>query len=182
MLKSFTVNRTASGAFLVNFCQDSHLMINLCKDRRQECRCSGLQRKRSWITGHTSGWCFCERKKLPCNGILGKISKSDPEILACVFCHRSASWFHYLRHLKCQKGRYKSHYIFVFLLPVQLREVGWEFSILMFAAGVSEKQTANESQRSQNQTIEVGPGNLKLVYSGKDGKLTKYINIKSLVC
>lgn len=49
------------------------------------------------------------------------------------------------------------------------------------AAGVSEKQTANESQRGQNQTIEVGPGNLKLVYSGKDGKLTKYINIKSLV-
>ncbi|XP_024023141.1 probable alpha-mannosidase At5g13980 isoform X2 [Morus notabilis] len=49
------------------------------------------------------------------------------------------------------------------------------------AAGVSEKQTVYESQKSQNHTIEVGPGNLKLVYSGKDGKLSRYINTKSLV-
>ncbi|KAL6552364.1 hypothetical protein OROHE_007728 [Orobanche hederae] len=34
---------------------------------------------------------------------------------------------------------------------------------------------------SQNGAIEIGPGNLKLVYSGNDGKLTQYVNSRNLV-
>ncbi|XP_068305343.1 probable alpha-mannosidase At5g13980 [Pyrus communis] len=48
-------------------------------------------------------------------------------------------------------------------------------------ATTSERQTAYKSETSQNDTIEVGPGKLKLVYSGNDGKLTQYINTGSLV-
>ncbi|GAV60191.1 Glyco_hydro_38 domain-containing protein/Glyco_hydro_38C domain-containing protein/Alpha-mann_mid domain-containing protein [Cephalotus follicularis] len=45
----------------------------------------------------------------------------------------------------------------------------------------SEMQIVYKSEVSQNDTIEVGPGNLKLVYSGSEGKLTHYINSRSLV-
>ncbi|PON67227.1 Glycoside hydrolase [Parasponia andersonii] len=49
------------------------------------------------------------------------------------------------------------------------------------AAGASEKEIVYVSDRSQNHTIKVGPGSLQLVYSGKDGKLKKYINRRSSV-
>ncbi|KAJ4728880.1 Alpha-mannosidase [Melia azedarach] len=49
------------------------------------------------------------------------------------------------------------------------------------AASHSEMQTVYKSEVGQNDTIEVGPGNLKLIYSGKEGKLTQYINSKSSV-
>lgn len=49
------------------------------------------------------------------------------------------------------------------------------------AAAASVSQTIYHSEGSQNDTIEVGPGNIKLIYSGNGGKLTQYINNKSLV-
>jgi alpha-mannosidase len=39
-------------------------------------------------------------------------------------------------------------------------------------------QTSNEST---NETIEVGQGSLKLLYSADEGKLTHYLNSRSLV-
>ncbi|XP_006485097.1 probable alpha-mannosidase At5g13980 isoform X2 [Citrus sinensis] len=49
------------------------------------------------------------------------------------------------------------------------------------AASHSGMRTVYKSQIRQNDTIEVGPGNLKLLYSGKRAKLTQYINSKTLV-
>ncbi|XP_054805405.1 probable alpha-mannosidase At5g13980 isoform X2 [Prosopis cineraria] len=48
------------------------------------------------------------------------------------------------------------------------------------SAVISDRQTEYESG-SQDQSFEVGPGNLKLVYSGNEGKLTDYINTRSKV-
>ncbi|KAF7840227.1 putative alpha-mannosidase [Senna tora] len=48
------------------------------------------------------------------------------------------------------------------------------------AATISDRKTAYQSG-NQSQSIEVGPGNLKLVYSGNEGKLTDYINTRSKV-
>ncbi|BFG32218.1 hypothetical protein CerSpe_184920 [Prunus speciosa] len=45
----------------------------------------------------------------------------------------------------------------------------------------SARQTVYKSEASQNDTIEVGPGNLKLIYSGNEGKLTQYFNSRSSV-
>ena len=50
------------------------------------------------------------------------------------------------------------------------------------AASASVRQTFYRSERSQNKTIEVGPGNLKLNYSGNEGKLTNYANVRNSVC
>ncbi|XLR53668.1 hypothetical protein S83_004340 [Arachis hypogaea] len=49
------------------------------------------------------------------------------------------------------------------------------------AATISDTYTPYKS-RNQKDTIEVGPGNLKLIYSEKKAKLTEYINSKSKVC
>ncbi|KAK9278049.1 hypothetical protein L1049_027607 [Liquidambar formosana] len=49
------------------------------------------------------------------------------------------------------------------------------------AAATSGIQTVHKSKGNQNNTIEVGPGNLKLIYSGKEGKITHYINSRSKV-
>ncbi|KAH9770261.1 alpha-mannosidase [Citrus sinensis] len=49
------------------------------------------------------------------------------------------------------------------------------------AASHSGMRTVYKSQISQNDTIEVGPGNLKLLYSGKRAKLMRYINSKTSV-
>ncbi|KAK9187878.1 hypothetical protein WN944_019277 [Citrus x changshan-huyou] len=49
------------------------------------------------------------------------------------------------------------------------------------AASHSGMRTVYKSQISQNDTIEVGPGNLKLLYSGKRAKLMQYINSKTSV-
>nr|XP_029145752.1 protein FAR1-RELATED SEQUENCE 7-like [Arachis hypogaea] len=48
----------------------------------------------------------------------------------------------------------------------------------MLGATISETNTPYKS-RNQKDTIEVGPGNLKLIYSEKEEKLTEYINSKS---
>ncbi|GMP34297.1 hypothetical protein CsSME_00007221 [Camellia sinensis var. sinensis] len=48
-------------------------------------------------------------------------------------------------------------------------------------ASTSVTQTSYKVTGSQNDTIEVGPGNLKLIYSANEGKLTQYVNTRSLV-
>ncbi|XP_048445534.1 probable alpha-mannosidase At5g13980 isoform X6 [Pyrus x bretschneideri] len=48
-------------------------------------------------------------------------------------------------------------------------------------ATTSEGPTVYRSEAGQNDTIEVGRGNLRLIYSGNDGQLTKYMNSRSLV-
>ncbi|XP_050221696.1 probable alpha-mannosidase At5g13980 [Mercurialis annua] len=48
-------------------------------------------------------------------------------------------------------------------------------------AAISEVQTAHRTGATQHDTIEIGPGNLKLIYSGKEGKLTQYINSRTSV-
>ncbi|KAG5523153.1 hypothetical protein RHGRI_035091 [Rhododendron griersonianum] len=47
------------------------------------------------------------------------------------------------------------------------------------AAATFATQTLYESKGSENSIIEVGPGNLKLIYSASEGKLTQYVNTKS---
>lgn len=49
------------------------------------------------------------------------------------------------------------------------------------AAATFVTQTSYKSTGSENGTIEVGPGNLKLIYSANEGKLTQYVNTKSSV-
>lgn len=51
---------------------------------------------------------------------------------------------------------------------------------LVAAAAKSGRQTIYKS--GQNTTIEVGPGNLKLIYTANDGKLARYINTRTSVC
>ena len=41
--------------------------------------------------------------------------------------------------------------------------------------------TVHTSPRDENGTIEVGQGNLRLVYAVKEGKLTHYFNSRSMV-
>ncbi|XP_062091515.1 probable alpha-mannosidase At5g13980 isoform X2 [Humulus lupulus] len=48
-------------------------------------------------------------------------------------------------------------------------------------AGGSERESVYVSDRNEDQKIQVGSGNLKLVYSEKNGELTKYINKRSMV-
>ncbi|KAL0429671.1 UNVERIFIED_CONTAM: putative alpha-mannosidase [Sesamum radiatum] len=49
------------------------------------------------------------------------------------------------------------------------------------AASASIKPISYVFDGSQTGAIEIGPGNLKLIYSGDDGKLTQYTNSRSLV-
>ncbi|KAL2533932.1 Glycosyl hydrolase family 38 protein [Abeliophyllum distichum] len=56
------------------------------------------------------------------------------------------------------------------------------FSTYTISSGkISGKQTSYASDGSQNDTIEIGPGNLKLIYSGNEGKLIQYVNNRNLV-
>ncbi|XP_065872513.1 probable alpha-mannosidase At5g13980 isoform X2 [Euphorbia lathyris] len=48
-------------------------------------------------------------------------------------------------------------------------------------AAISEAQIIYKTEMTQNDTIAIGPGYLKLLYSGKEGKLTQYINSRSSV-
>lgn len=48
-------------------------------------------------------------------------------------------------------------------------------------AAASKRQTFYKSRGNKNDIVEVGPGNLKLVYSGNEGELTRYINNKRSV-
>lgn len=48
-------------------------------------------------------------------------------------------------------------------------------------AAPSESQILYSSEEKQNDVIEVGPGNLKLVYNAK-GKLIRYTNSRTKVC
>nr|XP_011463212.1 PREDICTED: alpha-mannosidase-like isoform X2 [Fragaria vesca subsp. vesca] len=45
----------------------------------------------------------------------------------------------------------------------------------------SKRHTVYKTETSQDETIKVGPGNLKLIYSGNDGELIQYTNSRSLV-
>lgn len=58
------------------------------------------------------------------------------------------------------------------------------FSLLYItdAAATLVSQTLYKSEGSENDAIEVGPGNLKLIYSGIEGKLSQYVNNRSSVC
>ncbi|CAL5440596.1 unnamed protein product [Camellia sinensis] len=49
------------------------------------------------------------------------------------------------------------------------------------AAPTLAMEMSYESMGSQNDTIAVGPGNLKLTYSANEGTLTQYVNTRSLV-
>ncbi|KAK6127825.1 hypothetical protein DH2020_038427 [Rehmannia glutinosa] len=56
------------------------------------------------------------------------------------------------------------------------------FSTYVIAsASASIKPMSYTFDGSQNGAIQIGPGNLKLIYSANDGKLTQYINSRSLV-
>ncbi|KAK3020136.1 hypothetical protein RJ639_004604 [Escallonia herrerae] len=47
-------------------------------------------------------------------------------------------------------------------------------------AANSVRGTLYTSKGSGNDTVKVGPGNLKLIYSGSEGKLTQYVNSRSM--
>ncbi|KAM7475796.1 hypothetical protein LguiB_023039 [Lonicera macranthoides] len=49
------------------------------------------------------------------------------------------------------------------------------------ASATLVSQTLYKSEGSENETIEVGRGNLKLIYSGIEGKLTQYVNNRSSI-
>lgn len=49
------------------------------------------------------------------------------------------------------------------------------------SASASTKLVPETFRMGQNDGIEVGPGDLKLIYSGNDGKLTQYINGRNSV-
>ncbi|KAK6153870.1 hypothetical protein DH2020_013509 [Rehmannia glutinosa] len=53
-------------------------------------------------------------------------------------------------------------------------------SHVAYAASASIKPMSYTLNGSQNGAIQIGPGNLKLIYSANDGKLTQYINNRSL--
>lgn len=53
---------------------------------------------------------------------------------------------------------------------------------LAVAAATSERQIMHASERGMNDTVEIGEGNLKLVYSGNDARQAEYINRRSSVC
>lgn len=56
------------------------------------------------------------------------------------------------------------------------------FVSVSIACASFARSTVYKSLGSRNGAIEVGKGNLKLIYSQDEGKLTCYINSKSLVC
>ena len=53
--------------------------------------------------------------------------------------------------------------------------------IVLNVGASSTISTVLTSEGNQNSTIEVGQGSLKLLYSADEGKLTHYINSRSLV-
>ncbi|KAA8540621.1 hypothetical protein F0562_024460 [Nyssa sinensis] len=67
---------------------------------------------------------------------------------------------------------------------VSVPPLGFSTYVLSSAKGAAAtlvRQTLYESTGSQNDAIEVGPGNLKLIYSGNGGKLSQYVNKRNLV-
>uniref|UniRef100_A0A6M2F2G9 Alpha-mannosidase n=1 Tax=Populus davidiana TaxID=266767 RepID=A0A6M2F2G9_9ROSI len=66
-----------------------------------------------------------------------------------------------------------------------LPPLGFNTYIISSSSSTAKQAASTSSQlydtkASQNDTVEIGPGNLKLIYSGK-GELTQYINSRSLV-
>uniref|UniRef100_A0A6N2KVZ4 Alpha-mannosidase n=1 Tax=Salix viminalis TaxID=40686 RepID=A0A6N2KVZ4_SALVM len=66
-----------------------------------------------------------------------------------------------------------------------LPPLGFNTYIISSSSSTASRAASTSSQVydtkvSQNDTVEIGPGNLKLIYSGK-GQLTQYINSRSLV-
>ena len=64
---------------------------------------------------------------------------------------------------------------------LQLLQICVIFSHFILADATSVRQEYKSESR-KNDTIKVGPGKLKLIYSGNQGKLAQYVNSKSLVC
>jgi hypothetical protein len=81
-----------------------------------------------------------------------------------------------LLHLTCSSREEK---LFGYLLRYINMECVFHFVHSMTTASTSSQ--LYDTKASQNDTVEIGPGNLKLIYSGK-GELTQYINSRSLVC
>ncbi|XP_077212125.1 alpha-mannosidase At3g26720-like [Tasmannia lanceolata] len=68
--------------------------------------------------------------------------------------------------------------------PATVPPLGFNTYIVSHAEGAGPKSTMSTvytPHRSENSTIEVGKGDLKLIYSADEGKLTHYINSRSLV-
>lgn len=55
------------------------------------------------------------------------------------------------------------------------------FVTCMYAVSTLLQQMTYTFDRRQNSDIEVGTGNLKLIFSGNNGKLTRYVNSRSSV-
>ncbi|KAA8531359.1 hypothetical protein F0562_006068 [Nyssa sinensis] len=67
---------------------------------------------------------------------------------------------------------------------VSVPSLGFNTYVLSSAKGAAAtlvRQTLYESTGSQNDAIEVGPGNLKLIYFGNGGKLSQYVNKRNLI-
>lgn len=71
-----------------------------------------------------------------------------------------------------------------FLIKCVMRERFTLCDLFTYAASSSSsiKSIPYTFSGSQTGVIEIGRGNLKLIYSGDDGKLTQYVNSKSSVC
>ncbi|KAI5651043.1 hypothetical protein M9H77_37048 [Catharanthus roseus] len=89
-------------------------------------------------------------------------------------------------HVKAYMGRSASSSTTYWLaFPVSLPPLGFS----TYFVSSSSKRTGSEvaiskwylSERNANKTFEVGQGNLKLLYTGNEGKLTSYINSRNSV-
>lgn len=66
--------------------------------------------------------------------------------------------------------------------PVYLPTNNYVFFVLVIDAGAKlVSETLYKPSGTENDLIEVGPGNLKLIYSGTEGKLIQYIDSGSSV-
>lgn len=80
------------------------------------------------------------------------------------------------------------------IIAIIFYEVGKHESILLgisivselisfFVAGASSaRSSVHTFQSSEKSTVEVGDGNVKLSFSTYQGKITNYVNSRSLVC
>ena len=111
-------------------------------------------------------------------------------------------WFQYLHSLKLKKNRSTyhnvSHVVVVLYKNVEpeLVTMKTDLFLLMFLVfsnfyslskflGAGSRSVISKwslSERDSNNTIEVGQGNLKLLYTADEGKLTSYINSRNQVC
>lgn len=110
----------------------------------------------------------------------GKIPNCDPHILACFHCIRSTP-FSIVTSFQLQKDKVcKSFFqLQCEVLPNPHLYFSSFWLHLAVAAATSERQMMYASERGMNNTVEIGEGNLKLVYSGNDARQAEYINSRS---